>query len=327
MTDELYLFIVNPSSGAGKGKKIAGLLERLLPEHPRLGQKKAEVILTDRIEDPELSKRLSHADAAIAVGGDGTVSRLAPLLLACERPPALGLIPLGTSNDLARTLGISVSENYANAKTLQRALDLLLDAKKDKLDVFSVNERLLFCNYFSVGFDAAIVRDFDAFRGSGLVRILPAGRLTNNILYFLMGLKNATFHLEPPMEIEYSRDGESGRLKINSPRLAIIASNLPFYAGGCRIGPEARKDDGAFELSVVHNVYEYVGLILTRLIPFMGLPSGIAQYQAREATIRLASPAPSQLDGEKCCEADAPTPSLKISFHRSIIVLIPAPPV
>lgn len=316
-----YLFVVNPSSGAGKGGIVADLLNKLLPRHPSLAEGEGAVVLT---EGPGLAEKLSRAKAAIAVGGDGTASSLVPHILACETPPALGLIPLGTSNDLARALGVPVADDYTSEPTLRKMLDLLLNAKKATLDVFSVNGRLLFCNYFSAGFDAAIVQDFDHFRGSRLARRLPSGRFMNNLLYFLIALKKAGFHLEPPIEIECRGRDESRRLMMNSRCLAIIATNLPVYAGGCRIGADAAKDDGLFEITVVRNLYQFTRLILTRFVPFMRLPE-LTQLQAREATIRLHAPAPSQIDGEKCAEADADAPCLNIAFHESISVLIPDP--
>jgi diacylglycerol kinase family enzyme len=320
-----YLFVVNPSSGAGKGEIIAKLLGKLLPEHPQFGREKAEVVLTDRVDPSTLSEKLSWADVGIAIGGDGTVSRLVPLCLECERPPALGMIPLGTSNDLARALGVSVTKAYTNENTLQGTLNDFLRAEEEKLDIFSVNDKLLFCNYFSVGFDAAIVRDFDTFRGSKRAKMLPPGRLKNNILYFLTGLANARFHLPPPIEIECAKDAESNRLILNSPCLAIIVSNLPIYAGGCRIAPEAVKDDGVFEMTIAHNLYQFIRMILTRFFPFLGLPHGLGRYQCRRATIRLASPGPSQIDGEQCSEADTATPCMTIAHHAQLRVL-PAGP-
>ena len=320
-----YLFVVNPSSGAGKGEIIADRLGKLLPEHPRFGHEKAEVVLTDRIDASELSEKLSWADVAIAIGGDGTFSRLVPLCLACERPPALGLIPLGTSNDLARALGVSVTEIYTSERILRKTLDSFLCAEEEKLDIFCVNDKLLFCNYFSVGFDAAIVRDFDTFRGSRRAKMLPPGRLTNNILYFLTGVANVRFHLPPPIEIECGKGAESNRLIMNSPCLAIIVSTLPIYAGGCRIAPEALKDDGVVEITVAHNVYEFIRMILTRFFPFLGLPRGLERYQCRQATIRLGSPAPSQIDGEQCSEADTGTPCMTVAYRAQLRVLSTGP--
>lgn len=318
-----YLFVVNPSSGAGKGEAIAGLLRKLLPRHPSLGG--SEVILTDRLETSALAEKLARAEAVVAVGGDGTASRLIPHILACEEPPALGLIPLGTSNDLARALDMPVDEDYSEEQALRSTLDRLLDAGEGRLDVFSVNEKLLFCNYFGVGLDAAIVRDFDGARRSRWAKLLPPGRMTNNLLYFIMGLKNLRFYVNPPVEIDCA-DGarESERLTIDSRCRAIIVTNLGVYAGGCPIRADARKDDGMFEITVIYSAYQFVKLIVTRFLPFLGLPRGLGRFQARRAAIHLSSPTPSQIDGEKCFEADGTAPILEISFRSSLRILIPS---
>jgi diacylglycerol kinase family enzyme len=166
------------------------------------------------------------------------------------------------------------------------------------------------------------VRDFDTFRTSRKAKLLPPGRFTNNFLYFLSGLANVRFHL-PRLEIECAKDAETNRLTIDSPCRAIIMSNLPIYAGGCRIASAARKDDGVFEVTIAHNLYEFVRIILTRFLPFLGLSRGLGRYSCRQATIKLAAPAPSQVDGEQCAEADVETPWLTITFRAKLRVLSP----
>jgi diacylglycerol kinase family enzyme len=201
---------------------------------------------------------------------------------------------------------------------------LISRAETENLDVFSVNDKLLFCNYFSIGFDAVVVRDFDAMRSSRLAGFLPPGRLTNNALYFLAGVKRAGFRLPPPVEMEIVKDGETHAFCLKSPCFAIIISNLPVYAGGCKISPEAEKDDGIFEVTIVRNIFEFLRLVLTRFIPFLKAGSGSGgsgRYRAEEASIRLQSPAPCQIDGEKCSETDAPAPTVKIRLRDRIRVL------
>lgn len=321
-----YVFIVNPRSGAGKGERVAETLDKVLAEHPILREGMGQIFTVDELDAGRLCRVLAGAEAVVAVGGDGTVSYLLPHILACESPPALGLIPLGTSNDLARALGVSVRADYTDAETLRRTLDGFLDARHENLDVLSVNQGRFFCNYLGIGFDAAIVRDFDDVRTSRLAKLLPPGRLTNNLLYFLLGLKNAGFYLKPPVEIAYGNEQGDHRTGIDSPCRAIIVSNLPVYAGGCPISPDARTDDGLFEMTLVRTIWQFILLILSRFLPFVRLPRRVARYRARWATIRLTSPAPFQIDGEKGSDADALMPSLNISIHASLHVLTPRRP-
>ncbi|RJP74216.1 MAG: hypothetical protein C4532_02965 [Candidatus Abyssobacteria bacterium SURF_17] len=318
-----YLFLVNPFSGAGGGEKIASMLEKILPGRPVLREGIGEVVLINQIDDDRLRALLSRVEVVVVVGGDGTVSHLIPHILECLSPPAIGLIPLGTSNDLARTLGVSVDENYTDESTLKRAVEGLLNARETKLDILSVNDKLFFCNYFSIGLDAAIVRDFHRVRGSRWVKLLPAGRLTNNVLYFFMGLRNAGFCIEPPVEITFTGEDRERRITIESRCRAIIIGNLPFYAGGCPLCPQAQKDDGMFEITVVWSAYQYIMLIATRFLRFLRLPRGMSQYRARRATISMASRSPFQIDGEKGTDTGSLPSTLTFSVHASLRVLVP----
>jgi diacylglycerol kinase family enzyme len=318
-----YLFIINPLSGAGKGKVVAELLRRLLPTHPGFRDGKSEIVSVNELDTPEFLKLATHADAFIAVGGDGTASRLIPYMLNCDSSPALGLIPLGTSNDLARALGISVKEDYAREPGIQKALVSIQNAEMGRLDVFRVNEEVFFCNYFGIGLDAAIVRDFDRIRSKEWTRLAPLQRFMNHVFYLLTGLKNVGFFLDPAIEIGYEIEGDAHHVKLDDRCRGIIVTNLPIYAGGCRIRPDAHMDDGTFEITVVHTVGEYIGLILTRFIPFLHAPKKLSRYRAGRATIRLQAAAPCQRDGERCSEPAIMSSAFEIAFHSHIRVLAP----
>ncbi|GAB4345586.1 MAG: diacylglycerol kinase family lipid kinase [Candidatus Abyssubacteria bacterium] len=318
-----YLFIINPFSGAGEGEAIARTLQKLLGEHPAYRGGMGEVIRIDRLEPERLSAMLFDAEVIIIGGGDGTVNSLLARIIGCPAPPSLALIPLGTSNDLARALGVPVRHDWTAEHTLQTLLDSLPNAPPRRLDVLGLNDALYFCNYFSIGLDAAIVRDFDYFRDSRWASILPPGRLVNNAVYFLMGLRNACFSLTPPIEI-LMEQGVHHRVRISRRVKAIIVSNLPVYAGGCTLHPQARVDDGLFEITVVANAYQYVRIIATRFLKFLG-PPRLAQYQAGRISLRMNHPSVSQVDGEKGPLPESLPPILRISVRSSISVLIPTP--
>lgn len=317
-----YTFLINRRSGAGTGNKIAKVLMRVLARHPVLGQDAAEVFMLDESAETELKGVVSQSERIFLLGGDGTVSRFIPLLLRAEPRPAVGLLPIGTSNDLARALGASVNADYTDERVLQETVDRLATGRPFPLDIFCVNDQLFFCNYFSVGLDAAIVCDFDKIRESRFARSLPRGRFTNNALYFFMGLKNAGFRLAPPIAVSIERSGKREHMTIEHPIRSIIASNLPVYAGGCRICPDARTDDGLFEIALVQSAFQYILLIATRFIPFLRLPRGIARLRGERAEIRLSSPAPFQIDGERGPASFRAEGRLDISRSETISLLV-----
>ena len=95
------LFIINPISGKGKKKRLA---EKLLAQ----GYK---VIFTEYAGHAEKLAREATDEVVVAVGGDGTVNEVARGLVGSEK--ALGIIPCGSGDGLARHLGISHNINRA----------------------------------------------------------------------------------------------------------------------------------------------------------------------------------------------------------------------
>lgn len=79
------------------------------------------------------SEACQKYDCIIALGGDGTFNEVLNGIAEKENKPTVGFLPCGTVNDLARSLGIS--------RKLNKALDVILEGKTFKHDVFKVNDR------------------------------------------------------------------------------------------------------------------------------------------------------------------------------------------
>lgn len=310
-----YAFIVNPASGAGSGRIVGRLLADLAPDYPEFAE--ARIFSTEDLRADTLQQLLSTTNVVVVGGGDGSVNYLLPHLLRHDPPPILGVIPLGTSNDLARTLGVSPHVDYSDRQVLRDTLEKILGAQTVSLDVLRLNESVLFCNYLSAGLDAAIVWDFDHLR-SRWNRFVPPARMTNNLLYFLMGLKNATSRLKPPIELSYESPVGGGNLAVAKGCRCVIVSNLPLYAGGCPLYPEARADDGLFEATIVDSLYQFVALIAARFLPFLRLPKTIRQFQVSAIRICLSSPYPFQIDGERGSEKRS---EFRVSRYASLRTL------
>ncbi|WP_420911624.1 diacylglycerol kinase family protein, partial [Winslowiella iniecta] len=92
-----------------------------------------------------------HVDLIIVGGGDGSLNAAANALIATGLP--LGILPLGTANDLARTLAIP--------KDLSRAVAIIAAGNLRQLDVGMVNERPFF-NVASIGFSASLAKNLTA---------------------------------------------------------------------------------------------------------------------------------------------------------------------
>lgn len=120
------MLIVNPVAGKGKAASVlSGVLQELCR-----GGKAVTVYMTEFAGHGQklAAEHGSEYDTVICMGGDGTLSRVVNGLmeLPAEKRPTVGYIPLGTSNDMARTLGLSRIPKRT-AKQLMEGSPMLLD--------------------------------------------------------------------------------------------------------------------------------------------------------------------------------------------------------
>ena len=154
--------VVNPASGTTAKHRIARYSAGRLID---MGYD-VEVVVT---EGPghatalaEEASRLGYY-AVVACGGDGTVNEVATAL--CDSRTALGIIPAGSGNGLARHLGIPVD--------VDRSLRVISENNVIVADCGMANGRPFFCT-FGVGFDAAVSERFARQRRRGLIMYLKS---------------------------------------------------------------------------------------------------------------------------------------------------------
>lgn len=141
-------FIINPNSGTGKKDLLPDLINKFIDSEKYI----SEICLTEAPGDAtELAKDAVEKEfnIVVAVGGDGSVNETAKALL--KTNTALGIIPTGSGNGLARHLGISVD--------VEKAINIINKGTVDNIDTVSVNDR--FCiGTIGIGFDAHIAHLF-----------------------------------------------------------------------------------------------------------------------------------------------------------------------
>ena len=124
-------FIYNPISGNYSPTKRAALLKKISSDPNNIifetNNKDEEASLTQK------AIKLG-AKKIIAIGGDGTINKVASVLAGTDIP--LGLIPMGSGNGLARHLGIPMNSLVA--------VDKALNGKSIKIDACKINDRLFF---------------------------------------------------------------------------------------------------------------------------------------------------------------------------------------
>jgi lipid kinase YegS len=168
-------------------------------------------------------------DVVVAAGGDGTVNDVVQGLLAAEssEPPALAVLPVGTANDLARSLGLPLDD-------LTGALAIAAQGDISPIDVGLVNDRP-FINVASGGFPAEVTA-----RTSSEMKNLLGGAA-----YSITGLFSAATLKAYPCRLI----AEGQTLELSLAMLAI--GNGRLAGGGYEVAPQARFDDGLLDLVLV----------------------------------------------------------------------------
>lgn len=175
-----------------------------------------------------IAGRRDEVDCVIVAGGDGTLNCCAQLLLHTDLP--LGILPLGTANDFARTLGI--------APDLALAAEVIAAGGLRSIDLGEVNGHVFF-NVSSIGFPAEVARELtvEAKRRWGVFGYaLASAKL-------LLRTQPFTAHIE--------HDGVTEKVKT----VQISVGNGRYYGGGMMVDETAEPDDGklhVFSLEVGH---------------------------------------------------------------------------
>ena len=292
--------IINPNSGTLSKKGIESWLPARIE---RLGYE-VDVRHTNGPGDATyISKECARRGdyGVLACGGDGTVNEVASGLVGSET--ALGILPAGSGNGLARHLGIPVDISLA-VKVL--AHNNILDA-----DYGTVNGRPFFCTY-GMGFDAAVSRRFAEKHRRGLNSYLQSA-LDEFVEY-------------QPASYEIAVNDEL----ITDRAFLVAVCNASQYGNNAYIAPAASISDGQLDVIIVHdgNILEkaWTGVeMLTGSIGNHGkvriFRTSSLKIKSHETTVAHIDGEPIQFPGEvdiKCVPG-----KLKIFVPRQKIVFIP----
>jgi YegS/Rv2252/BmrU family lipid kinase len=226
--------VVNPSAGGGKSRRLAPVVHEALVSH---GLQVRRVETRDLRHARELATEAAdRGETVVALSGDGLVGEIADVLR--EYPgSALGVLPGGRGNDLARVLGIPEDARAACAVIAgghTREIDLGIVAKPG-----SDSPPRAFVGIASAGFDSVanrIANEAPAWLG-GMVYAYGALRA-------LVSWKPARFEIELlPSGQRHSFSGYS-----------IAAANSRAYGGGMLAAPAAMLDDGLLEIVAIEQV-------------------------------------------------------------------------
>ena len=257
-----------------------------------------EVCLT---EGPGHARELAGAAArrgdetVLAVGGDGTANEAAWGLLGSET--ALGLVPVGSGNGLARAVGIPLRA--------ERALAALEGSVRRRIDVGFANGRP-FLNLAGAGFDAAVGADFHA-RGRN-------GGRRGILGYVRLSLARALVHRPEEWRLTSDAGGFAGRAWV------VAFANGRQYGAGAVIAPQARLDDGRLDV-VVFEAVPRLAVLANAPRLFLGGIRGFRGYRHFAASRAVLSGTGDMLyhrDGEP----ESGTERLEVHVERRALSLL-----
>jgi diacylglycerol kinase family enzyme len=310
------LFIINPMAGGHAGKKIAAELKRGL--HVRDFRK--HVVFTDPEHlETQILSLASGRDLIVVAGGDGTVSAIACILGTLDRPPPLAIMPLGTGNDLARSLGWWKVWNHGSLDYFWSGISA---GKVEAMDLWSCEEDSRFIGYAGFGLDARVVESVSKIRMKRFCHNF--GKRWNQFLYVAVGMKYILSIMlkfgSTEMDVcFFDKKGNMNQIRLRD-HAALILSNIEHYAGGGALSSVSCWSDGKLEAYVIPTVRAYLGLLLRGRIA--SLPNPRATYQACSVKIIGKQNLTVQLDGEWAQECTA-RDTIKIQHVRALPVLVP----
>lgn len=238
--------VMNPVSGDTEPNpmKLPDIVSAMEAENIR-----ADIAFTKPDESPALiAKRAVDEgyDMVVVAGGDGTVSEVAKGLI--HAPIPLGIIPIGTFNNIARSLDLPTE--------LQAACSVLAEGRIRTIDVGQANDEHYFFEAAGVGLDAALFPLGEEIKGGRWGRLFQAARLT-------MDYKPARVRIQFDRPVAEARLKPLGKRRLFRHRrltpgvravvvsaLLITIANGPYYGTGFTVAPDAQLDDRFLTISV-----------------------------------------------------------------------------
>jgi YegS/Rv2252/BmrU family lipid kinase len=268
-------FIVNKFSGTGFSPDLEAMILAMCKAN---GMECAVEYTQGRGHATSLARQAVDRgyQNVVAVGGDGTVNEVAQALL--HTPVAMGIIPKGSGNGLARHLGIPVKINMA--------VNCLFNSETIHMDTFRINGKLSL-NVSGIGFDGYIADLFggDSTRGfQGYTKLV-----LNEFMNF------------PEFEAEITY----GETQLKKKAFVIAIANSSQYGNNARIAPTASVCDEILNVSVLKKFPLYrLDFIYSFFTGTIDQSAYCESLQVRDVSIKLPAPMSFHIDGEPAGKSD-----------------------
>lgn len=312
----MYHFIVNPASRSGQGEKYWNNIETYLKEH-KIAYRSHISTHCGHVAElmQKLTENLTESDEKlfiIILGGDGTINEALQGIMHFDKV-TLGYIPTGSSNDLARDLGISKDPIAALKHILQNPaihpMDMGIVEYKDAMTDNSDTQIRRFAVSCSIGYDAAICEEVMHSRLKQILNRIGLGKL----VYLMIALKqlirtrsiDATLILPDHTEI-FIRN-----------LLFLAGMNHRYEGGGFMFSPAANDHDGIMDICCASNATK---LKVLRVLPtaykgnHLRFPE-LSDYHIPSYEVRTEEPMWIHIDGEPLVM----TNHIKVSCKKEIL--------
>ncbi len=286
-------FVVNPRSGRGRDfNRLVAMIEH------RCARARVDAVAIRCEELPQLDAIVARAlaggaEALVAVGGDGTVHELGVRLIG--KPAALGILPVGSGNGLARHLGIPMDPISAIDALAESAVATIDTARAGGLPYLGVA---------GVGFDAEVAHRFGNAGTRGLRSYV----------------REAALLLRSYRPQRYRIETDEGAREVTA--LLVAVANSGQYGNEARIAPSASLQDGMLDVCILEEPpLLAVPILLQRL--FAGTlrdGAGVTIVRTASARIERGAEGTAHLDGEPVFLGASPRFEV---VPRSLNVLVP----
>ena len=271
LENKKIVFIVNPISGVGKKDQLPEIVDKYIDHSVN----EVEIVYTEHPGHAfEIARQRADmgVDIVVAVGGDGTVNEVARALV--ESRTALGIIPCGSGNGLARHLMLPIN--------MEGAMQVITECVIHDLDYGVINNHPFFCTC-GMGFDAFISQKFaDAGKRGPLTYI-------ENVL--IEGLKYE------PETYSVTLDGNDAE-----PYKAFLISvaNASQYGNDAYIAPKASMSDGFLDVVIMEpfDILDAPQVGLDLMNKTLDKSSKIRSFRAKDIRITRTNPGVIHYDGD-----------------------------
>jgi diacylglycerol kinase family enzyme len=218
------LFVVNPGAGSAPDNDIEDIINGQFKDDQRVAK---IMVMKNKNNDLLMDEYLDEFDpgTVVACGGDGTVNFVAGHILG--KDINLGIIPLGSFNGMAYQVGIP--------NDIDEAMEIIKGDHVSRADVIRINSEFNCLHLSDLGTNARVIRRHKSARVKGFMGYI--------VQYFKELCRTKKFRCRIRTE----------KSLIKKKVAMLIIANAAYYGTGVNVNPQAKLDDGKFEIVLIRS--------------------------------------------------------------------------